>query len=447
MHKMVRGLMTCVFQQLLGEIRRARCDVVFGSFTKIIVATGKKSLPAAVEVVRTIQQAVADNPLFSTMAGQVEPANYWAQLVFLNQYNYAGMAFGVNDQRKGMVREENLALVGADGGGEVDNDGEPGQNGVTWFGTAPERRGGGGGALRLHSERGRAVEAIDNDADEWGDLAGFVVDDDAVAEEEAELKRQRKERRRQRREERRKKKAMEEEKEEDGSAQIADDDGAVVESASAVVIEGKGEGEVEGTGTDEGEGQGSEHAMDVEGDARDESSVAGVAIDAAADETAEAGPAAPTTAELLEAAVQRSLRDHVPPEHEVRVDQCWNLCEFLPKATRLLFLDAVYRFLIRPLNFRRRWLERKLRLFVREYATFADADADADANAGDGANQEQELALESIDEAGLVSAAALAADSEAFAEDFGRYLQNFIQSHMTQRLLQVVPQIATRQVE
>ncbi|KAJ2203430.1 DNA polymerase epsilon catalytic subunit, partial [Coemansia sp. RSA 518] len=76
---LVRSLMRKVFLQLMAECRRLGAKIVYASLDKLIVTTGKASLPAAQAAISYIIKAISEKPLFESIS--LSPLQYWTFLL------------------------------------------------------------------------------------------------------------------------------------------------------------------------------------------------------------------------------------------------------------------------------------------------------------------------------------------------------------------------------
>ncbi|KAJ2231118.1 DNA polymerase epsilon catalytic subunit [Coemansia sp. RSA 518] len=86
---LVRSLMRKVFLQLMAECRRLGAKIVYASLDKLIVTTGKASLPAAQAAISYIIKAISEKPLFESIS--LSPLQYWTFLLWMDASNYGGI--------------------------------------------------------------------------------------------------------------------------------------------------------------------------------------------------------------------------------------------------------------------------------------------------------------------------------------------------------------------
>ncbi|KAJ2357938.1 DNA polymerase epsilon catalytic subunit [Coemansia sp. RSA 2618] len=86
---LVRSLMRKVFLQLKAECRRLGAKIVYASLDKLIVTTGKASLPAAQAAIAYITKAITEKPLFESIS--LTPLQFWTYLLWMDASNYGGI--------------------------------------------------------------------------------------------------------------------------------------------------------------------------------------------------------------------------------------------------------------------------------------------------------------------------------------------------------------------
>ncbi|KAL2240087.1 UNVERIFIED_CONTAM: DNA polymerase epsilon catalytic subunit A, partial [Sesamum indicum] len=96
LHRMLHKVMQKVFALLMAELRKLGATIVFSSFRRVIIDTGKSDLPAAKayceSVVKTLQSS---RDLFEWI--ELEPVQFWHSLLFMDQYNYGGIQARLQD--------------------------------------------------------------------------------------------------------------------------------------------------------------------------------------------------------------------------------------------------------------------------------------------------------------------------------------------------------------
>ncbi|KAJ1827075.1 DNA polymerase epsilon catalytic subunit [Coemansia sp. RSA 2599] len=86
---LVRSLMRKVFLQMKAECRKLGAKIVYASLDKLIVTTGKPTLPAAQASIAYISKAIVGKPLFENIT--LTPLQYWTFLLWMNASNYGGI--------------------------------------------------------------------------------------------------------------------------------------------------------------------------------------------------------------------------------------------------------------------------------------------------------------------------------------------------------------------
>ncbi|WZZ56835.1 hypothetical protein YC2023_056942 [Brassica napus] len=89
LHLMLHKVMQKVFALLLTDLRRLGATIIFADFSKIVIDTGKFDLSAAKAYCDSLLTAVGNSDIFEWIS--LEPAHYWHSLLFMDQYNYAGI--------------------------------------------------------------------------------------------------------------------------------------------------------------------------------------------------------------------------------------------------------------------------------------------------------------------------------------------------------------------
>ncbi|KAJ2653591.1 DNA polymerase epsilon catalytic subunit [Coemansia sp. RSA 1250] len=87
--QLVRSLMRKMFLQLKAECRRLGAKIVFANMEKLIITTGKASLPAAQAAVAYITKAIVAKPLFECIS--LTPLQFWTFLLWMDSSNYGGI--------------------------------------------------------------------------------------------------------------------------------------------------------------------------------------------------------------------------------------------------------------------------------------------------------------------------------------------------------------------
>lgn len=110
LHRYVHKLMKKVFVQLLTKLRGLSAKIVYASFNKIIIDTGKTTMQNAESFVRySIETLTMDDSLFEWV--EFEPSKWWGYLAFLDSANHGGYELGEKEgltQQDDPLAEENL---------------------------------------------------------------------------------------------------------------------------------------------------------------------------------------------------------------------------------------------------------------------------------------------------------------------------------------------------
>nr|CAD1820134.1 unnamed protein product [Ananas comosus var. bracteatus] len=89
LHQVLYNVMRKVFALLLAELRKLGATIIFASFSRIIIDTGKIDLPAAHAYCDCLLKTLQSRDLFEWI--ELEPLHYWHALLFMDQYNYGGI--------------------------------------------------------------------------------------------------------------------------------------------------------------------------------------------------------------------------------------------------------------------------------------------------------------------------------------------------------------------
>ncbi|XP_047972925.1 DNA polymerase epsilon catalytic subunit A-like isoform X2 [Salvia hispanica] len=89
LHRMLHKVMQKVFALLLAEFRKLGATIVFASFSRIIIDTGKSDLSAAKAYCDSVLKTLQTRDLFEWI--ELEPFQFWHSLLFMDQYNYGGI--------------------------------------------------------------------------------------------------------------------------------------------------------------------------------------------------------------------------------------------------------------------------------------------------------------------------------------------------------------------
>eukprot|EP00898_Chlorokybus_atmophyticus_P000434 jgi/Chlat1/1391/Chrsp12S02054 len=83
LHRLLNKAMQKMFAHLLAELRKLGAGIVFADFTRIIITTGKRTRAAAVEYVKSVQQALQSRELFEYI--HLREERFWYSLLFMDQ--------------------------------------------------------------------------------------------------------------------------------------------------------------------------------------------------------------------------------------------------------------------------------------------------------------------------------------------------------------------------
>ncbi|XP_051120943.1 DNA polymerase epsilon catalytic subunit A-like [Andrographis paniculata] len=89
LHRMLHKVMQKVFALLLAELRKLGATIVFASFGRVIIDTGKSDLSAAKAYCDSVLKTLQTRDLFEWI--ELEPCQFWHSLLFMDQYNYGGI--------------------------------------------------------------------------------------------------------------------------------------------------------------------------------------------------------------------------------------------------------------------------------------------------------------------------------------------------------------------
>ena len=91
--RVVAALMARLFRLLLAELARLGARVVYASFNRIVLSTGKYDVADALAYVRFLRRAVAAKPVFSSLV--LQPRALYRALLFLDIHNYGAVALPI----------------------------------------------------------------------------------------------------------------------------------------------------------------------------------------------------------------------------------------------------------------------------------------------------------------------------------------------------------------
>ncbi|ESQ36065.1 hypothetical protein EUTSA_v10006524mg [Eutrema salsugineum] len=89
LHLMLHKVMQKVFALLLTDLRRLGAIIIYADFSKVVIDTGKFDLSAAKAYCESLLTAVGNSDIFEWIL--LEPVHHWHSLLFMDQYNYAGI--------------------------------------------------------------------------------------------------------------------------------------------------------------------------------------------------------------------------------------------------------------------------------------------------------------------------------------------------------------------
>lgn len=114
--RVVTELMTRLFHQLLAELRRLGARVVYATFNRIVLSTGKYDVADALAYFHFLRRTVAAKPVFSSLV--FEPRALYRVLLFLDIHNYGGVALPL----AASSHSSSTSVDGAGGDGNNDDD-------------------------------------------------------------------------------------------------------------------------------------------------------------------------------------------------------------------------------------------------------------------------------------------------------------------------------------
>ncbi|GER25550.1 DNA polymerase [Striga asiatica] len=96
LHRMLHKIMQKVFALLMAEFRKLGATVVFASFSRVVIDTGKSDVSAAKTYCDSILKTLQTRDLFEWI--ELEPVQFWHSLLFMDQYNYGGIQARLEDR-------------------------------------------------------------------------------------------------------------------------------------------------------------------------------------------------------------------------------------------------------------------------------------------------------------------------------------------------------------
>jgi len=88
LHRMIHRLMKKVFMQLIAQFRQFGATIIYASFNRIILETGKNQIENAVGYVDSCLNSIAKNHLFEFLT--ISPSNFWECMVWYDHANFGG---------------------------------------------------------------------------------------------------------------------------------------------------------------------------------------------------------------------------------------------------------------------------------------------------------------------------------------------------------------------
>ncbi|GER46210.1 DNA polymerase [Striga asiatica] len=95
-HRMLHKIMQKVLALLMADFRKLGATVVFASFSRVVIDTGKSDISAAKTYCDTILKTLQTRDLFEWI--ELEPVQFWHSLLFMDQYNYGGIQARLEDR-------------------------------------------------------------------------------------------------------------------------------------------------------------------------------------------------------------------------------------------------------------------------------------------------------------------------------------------------------------
>jgi hypothetical protein len=89
LHRFVHALMKKILAQLLARFRKLGSVVIYANQNKVIIATGKPSIPHALAYTQYILKTIQDRPLFQML--KLEASRAWETFAFMDPANFGGL--------------------------------------------------------------------------------------------------------------------------------------------------------------------------------------------------------------------------------------------------------------------------------------------------------------------------------------------------------------------
>lgn len=89
LHTMVHKMMIKVFMQLMQRFRKLGSSIVYGSFNKLIICTGKPTVERGMAYCKYLLDTIREKPLFEWL--DLLPSTMWETLLFYDCANFGGI--------------------------------------------------------------------------------------------------------------------------------------------------------------------------------------------------------------------------------------------------------------------------------------------------------------------------------------------------------------------
>ncbi|CAI5468276.1 unnamed protein product [Closterium sp. Yama58-4] len=159
LHRLLHKIMCKLFALLLAELRRLGATVIYADFSRVILATGRRSLPSAMAYVDYLVAAVNSRDAFELL--HVEKQRVWHSLLFLDKFNFGGIVDSTQLEQQqqqpegegenGHANGNGAAVADANGGGSGDDAGGASADGAG-AGKQADGRGGEDGKMTVLSQ-------------------------------------------------------------------------------------------------------------------------------------------------------------------------------------------------------------------------------------------------------------------------------------------------------
>ena len=101
LHRMVHRLMKKVFMQLIAQLKRFGATIIYASFDRVLIETGKNQIENAVAYIDSCLSSIGRQDLFEWLV--INPANFWECIVWHDHANFAGYIYKEKDQPQDQV--------------------------------------------------------------------------------------------------------------------------------------------------------------------------------------------------------------------------------------------------------------------------------------------------------------------------------------------------------